>query len=149
MTPPDWLILSLQMIRQGACLSDLCHRLDLLVSVAPDLLCFLRGSWGIHLCLSLGEFVFGICRFLQSCKTYHTVLCGANRLCNAFTIHSSKITRAPGAADDPHPHKQTHHPEVGVIIERVSRRKREEKVSRTYYKNTNLCLVFVRLCALT
>lgn len=62
--------------------------LDLLVSVVPDLLCFLRGSWGIHLGLSLGEFVFGICRFLQSCKTYYMVLCGVfctNRLYNVFT----------------------------------------------------------------
>ncbi len=69
--------------------SDLCSWLDLLVSVAPDLLYFLQGSLGIHLCLSLAEFVFGICRFLQSWnkQTNILVLCGVfctNRLYNVL-----------------------------------------------------------------
>lgn len=41
---------------------------DLLVCAAPDPLYFLRGSWGTRLCLLLEGFVFGICRFPQSCK---------------------------------------------------------------------------------
>lgn len=74
------------MIKQDSQSSGLdhCNLWNLLVSVVPDLLCFLQGSWGIHLCLWLGEFVFGICRFLQSCELYYMVLYGV--FCEGYVM---------------------------------------------------------------
>lgn len=48
------------------------RRLHLLVAAPPGLPCFPPGSWGTRLCLLPAGFVFGIYRFLQSCKTKAT-----------------------------------------------------------------------------
>lgn len=91
--------------------------LDLLVSVVPDQLCFLQGSWGIHLCLLLWESVFEICRFLQSCKTYHMILCGVlHKIYNALSLHVDAYIQLKKS-------KYTLDPEVGLIFNRSAKMK--------------------------